>query len=70
MADGARDSSMLGIYPLMMPCSGLISKWSRPILPRWAAQWAGVLIRNPTGEQTVQRPRVYHSRGRESPLGP
>ena len=50
MADGARDSSMLGVCPLMTPRSNLISKWSRPIPPRRAE----VLIRNPTGKRTVQ----------------
>ena len=48
-ADGAMDSSMLGVYPLMMPCSGLINKWSRPIPPRRAARRTRVLIHDPTG---------------------
>ena len=49
MADGARDSFMLGVCPLMMPRSGLISKWSRPIPPRRAARRTKVLIHDPTG---------------------
>ena len=40
---------MLGVCSLMMPCSGLISKWSYLIPPRWAVRQTGVLIRNPTG---------------------
>ena len=51
MADGARDSSMLGVYPMMTPCSSLISKWSRPILPQWVARWTRVLIHDPTGSE-------------------
>ena len=39
---------MLGIYPLMMPCSGLISKWSCPIPSQRAARRTRVLIRDPT----------------------
>ena len=37
------------VYLLMMSCSGLISKWSHPILPRWVARLTEVSIRNPTG---------------------
>ena len=39
---------MLGVCPLMMPCSDLISMWSRPIPPRRAARWTRVLNRDPT----------------------
>ena len=42
---------MLDACPLMMSRSGLISKWSRPIPPCWAARQIGVLIRNPIGSK-------------------
>ena len=43
------DRAALGVCLLMMPCSGFVSKWSRPIPPRRAARWTRVLIRDPTG---------------------
>ena len=51
MVDGARASSMLGACPLMMPCSGFVSKWSCPIPRQRAARRTRVLNRNPTGSR-------------------
>ena len=42
------DRAMLGVYPLMMPCPGIVSKLSCPISPRWAARRTRVLIHGPT----------------------
>ena len=58
MADGARDSSMLGACPLILigPCSGFVSKWSHPIPPQQAARWTRVLNRDPTGSKRLSDP--------------
>ena len=58
MADGARDSSMLGIHPLILigSCSGFVSKWLCPISPRRAAQWTKVLNYDPMGSRWLSDP--------------
>ena len=52
-ADGGRDSSMLGVCPLIVigPCSGFVSKWSHPILSRRVARRTRVLNHDPTGSR-------------------
>ena len=58
MADDARDCSMLGACPLILigPCSGFVTKWSHPILPRRAARRTKVLNRDPTGSRRLSDP--------------
>ena len=45
------DRAMLGIYPLMMPCPGIVSKLSHPILLRRVARRTRVLIRGHIGSR-------------------